>query len=103
MIRSMSYRWYFKIPTPMATGSITSSSPSPSSTTCTAAEVVEPESASTTAKPISPSPATQAPLISHLSCWRRSSPASRQARRHEVTCRLNTISQTSGYVPRPSQ
>jgi len=51
MIRSMSYRWYFRIPTPMATGSITSSSPSASSTTCTAAEVVESESASTTAKP----------------------------------------------------
>ncbi len=69
MIRSISYKRYFSIPTPMPTGRAASPIPRTSPATLV---VLIPNDTATTAT------VTPAPLASHFSCWRRSPEARRQ-------------------------
>ena len=68
MIRSMSYSRYFRIPTPMDTGSAAK----PRISYLPEREALLPNEAMTEI------PQTAAPLVSHLSCWRRSPEDRRQ-------------------------
>ena len=69
MIRSMSYRRYFKMPTPMPTGS--AASPIPRTSPAALVELIPNDTASTIR-------VRAPPLASHLSCWRCSPVARRQ-------------------------
>jgi hypothetical protein len=69
IIRSMSYRRYFKMPTPMPTGS--AASPIPRTSPASPVELMPNDAASTIR-------VTAPPLASHFSCWRCSPVARRQ-------------------------
>src|ERR1700683_4561589 len=95
MIRSMSYSRYFRIATPMDTGS----APMPTTTTLsTAWKAGDAEAARVPATATNAVAAmhTAAPLISHFSCCRRSP----SARRQDSTWRATNNSQNTGRPAR---
>ena len=101
MIRSMSYSRYFRIATPMDTGSAANPNQARLVTTCQAPagnaewELVRKALATT----------TTAPLASHFSCWRRSPEDRRQLRTwRPMKATMNSrMMSCSGFATAPYQ
>src|SRR5580704_19037211 len=99
MIRSMSYSRYFKIATPTDTGSAATPTNTTSSTAVKAGDDVDLSSVPTRAVTATATMHTAALLISHLSCWRRSPDARRQASTWLATNTSQNTTSTGKTMP----